>query len=149
MTSPSAVSRLADALLESQRIQKGAIPLLNEEEAGLYAEWLIEHAVLAPAPLSASEPHRTHTPCCAIPSEHKWADPVRCLKDHEDWPCAVFRESEPQAEPLRAALERLVSTSDNIVPAKEVSPQAWHIFYMAREQARAALQASQAEASDE
>jgi hypothetical protein len=73
-------------------------------EPGLYLCQKHADAVLAPAPFSASEPHGTHTPCCAIASEHVWADPIRCLKDHEDWPCEVAR-AEPQADPLRAALD--------------------------------------------
>lgn len=35
--------------------------------------------------------HGTHTPCCGWPDEHMWADPIRCMKDHEDWPCFAAR----------------------------------------------------------
>jgi hypothetical protein len=39
--------------------------------------------------------HNTHTPCCSIPSEHVWADPIRCLRDMETWPCATMIEEGP------------------------------------------------------
>jgi hypothetical protein len=42
--------------------------------------------------------HDTHTPCCAIPAEHVWADPIRCLKCLHNWPCPTTVAAEP-AEP--------------------------------------------------
>jgi hypothetical protein len=40
--------------------------------------------------------HDTHTPCCSIPDEHVWADPIRCLRCLDTWPCAQMIEEGPE-----------------------------------------------------
>ncbi len=46
----------------------------------------------------AAPPHDTHTPCCSIPEEHVWADPIRCLRCKSTWPCASMIEEGPAHE---------------------------------------------------
>lgn len=69
------------------------------------------HQELGPHHHDCADCDRMHRPCCPTASAHWWADPIRCMQDHEDWPCAVER-SKSAGSSLMKYLSRAIMNPD-------------------------------------